>query len=170
MIGTTGDGPEFSVNTPEATNAPMNPMTRATIDRRDGASPTSSTPARATPIGSSPTTIDPIVADPRSTPIPMKTAINPIPNIPITINRRTCRRAVGSRRRAMTTSITAARTNRMRFVVAGPKLSLASLYAGKLPPKNTTIVSNVARTASVAGGDGGPTSVVIGSLIATTQP
>ena len=83
-------GPEFSVNTPDATRAPANPTTSATIDRRDGASPTSSTPARATPIGSSPTTIEPIVAEPRSTPMPMNTAIRPMPNIPMTISWRTC--------------------------------------------------------------------------------
>ena len=70
----------------------------------------------------------------------------------------------------MITSMIAASTKRMRLVVAGPKLSLASLYAGRLPPKNTTIVSNVARTASVAGCEGGPTTAVIGSLIATAQP
>src|SRR4051812_10722067 len=33
MIGTTGDGPLCSVNTPEATNAPLKPTMRATTDR-----------------------------------------------------------------------------------------------------------------------------------------
>ena len=169
MIGSTGDGPECSVKIPEATIAPVNPTTRATTDRRDGASPTSSTPARATPIGSRPTTIEPMVAEPRSTPMPMNTAISPMPNIPIRINWRKCSRAVGSRRRAMTTNMTAAMRKRMRFVVAGPKLSLASLYDGRLPPKNTTMVNNAPRTARDAGGEGdSTTAVVVESLIATT--
>ena len=74
-----------------------------------------------------PTMIEPIVAEPRSTPMPMKIAINPMPNIPILRSRRTWLRAVCNRRRATIVSIAAARTKRMRLVVAGPKLSLASL-------------------------------------------
>ena len=55
--------------------------------------------------------------------------------------------------------------------MAGPKLSLASLYAGRLPPKNTTMVSSVARTASVAGSEERrSTTAAVGSLIATSPP
>lgn len=67
-------------------------------------------------------------------------------------------------------NMNAASAKRTRLVVAGPKLSLANLYAGKLPPKNTTMVSSVARTASDAGCDGLPTTVVVDSLIATCSP
>jgi hypothetical protein len=54
------------------------------------------------------------------------------------------------------------------LVVAGPKLSLASVYDGKLPPKKTTMVNNAPRTASDAGGVGDSTISAVESLIATT--
>ena len=88
--------------------------------------------------------------------------------MPMTNKLRTWPRADGSRRRATINNIDAASRKRMRLVVAGPKLSLANLYAGRLPPKNSTIASSVTRTITDGGSvDCGTTTSVVVSLIAT---
>ena len=102
----------------------------------------------------------------------MNTAIRPMPNIPMTINRRMCRAPSATDVGPTIISMIAARTKRMRLVVAGPKLSLGQLVRRQAAAEEHDDRQQRRRALPSVAGCGGrwSTTAVVGSLIATAPP